>query len=71
MVHGVYDGIGRSIGSILAGKLQGQLGTALMFKYFATWNLALTLALLAYNEVSVHKKSKASQNEASLKKKIA
>jgi predicted MFS family arabinose efflux permease len=44
----VYNGIGRSTGAIIGGKLQSEVGTKLTFMYGAILNATLAVLLVLY-----------------------
>jgi hypothetical protein len=48
LLNGAYNGIGRSAGSIIGGKLQTMVGTKAVFLYFSVINATLALVLTVY-----------------------
>ena len=45
LLNGIYNGIGRSTGAIIAGRLQAAFGTNNLFEYCARINYALALVM--------------------------
>ena len=62
LLNGAYNGIGRSLGSIIGGKLQAQFGTAKTFLYGAIAN-AVFATLLALHNIYQGKQEKLSKKE--------
>ncbi len=60
LLNGIYNGIGRSIGAIVGGKLQAIFGTNNLFLYCARMNYALALVMGAWYN---HQRKSNSSNE--------
>ena len=63
LLNGAYNGIGRSLGSIIGGKLQAQFGTAKTFLYGAIANAGFATLLALYCIVYQGKQEKLSKKE--------
>ncbi|KAG7344027.1 major facilitator superfamily MFS_1 protein [Nitzschia inconspicua] len=48
VLNGVYNGIGRSTGSLLGGRIQAQVGTETLFGIIAMTNLSMALSAFVY-----------------------
>ena len=47
-LNACYNGIGRTVGGILSGKLKDHVGTARMFAYFGWIDVAVAIILFVY-----------------------
>ena len=47
-LNACYNGIGRTVGGILSGKLKDHVGTARMFAYFGWIDVAIAMSLSVY-----------------------
>jgi predicted MFS family arabinose efflux permease len=48
VLNACYNGIGRTVGSVLAGKLKDRIGTAHMFAVFGFIDVGTSLLLASY-----------------------
>jgi MFS family permease len=51
VLNGIYNGISRSTGSLLGGRIQAQVGTEALFRIVAVANLAMAVAVFLYQHV--------------------
>jgi predicted MFS family arabinose efflux permease len=51
LLNGAYNGIGRSTGAIIGGKMQAEVGTERTFLYFAILNVILVVILVSYTKL--------------------
>lgn len=51
VLNGVYNGIGRSTGSLLGGRIQAQVGTETLFGIVAMTNLSMAVAVFCYQYI--------------------
>lgn len=47
-MNAMYGGVGQSVGSILAGKLQSQVGTSQMFLLLANINVVFIILIVTF-----------------------
>jgi hypothetical protein len=52
ILNGMYEGMGRSTGAILGGKIQAFVGTETLFQYVAQFNFGLAMLMVVYNKMS-------------------
>jgi predicted MFS family arabinose efflux permease len=62
-LSGVYNGIGRSTGAIVGGKLQSEVGTASTFMYGAITNALFASLLILYCTVYERTKMHSSKKD--------
>ena len=48
-LNAAYNGIGRSVGAMIGGKIQGEVGTVVMFNYVTMLNLMCGVLLVLYS----------------------
>jgi MFS family permease len=51
VLNGVYNGIGRSTGSLLGGRIQAEVGTESLYRIVATTNLSVAIAVIVYRHI--------------------
>jgi MFS family permease len=51
VLNGVYNGIGRSTGSLLGGRIQAEAGTESLYRIVATTNLSVAIAVIVYQHI--------------------
>lgn len=70
ILNGLYEGMGRSTGAILGGKIQAIVGTETLFLYVALTYFGLALLMIAYNKLLKSKSNTTASNSSNTRRHV-